>query len=120
MVLFYSVDVVKKYFILIHQQGRYESIHFEYLLQNIPCIGMWVEFWHLCICMFQGNKGTEKRLFVAYIKTNCTADSLKILYDTAFLVQQQHLFPSFPSQQKALKMNAENVIEKDLPFWQVH
>lgn len=47
-----------------------------------------MEFWHLCICMCQGNKGTEKHLLVAYIKTNSTADSLKILYETIFHMQQ--------------------------------
>lgn len=67
-----------------------------------------MEFWHLCICMCQGNKDTEKHLLVAYIKANCTADSLKILYETIFDVQQQHLFPSFQDQQMALDADAEN------------
>lgn len=33
-----------------------------------------------CVCLFQGNKGTEKHLFIAYIKMDCTADSVKIPY----------------------------------------
>lgn len=85
---FILYDIVGKDFILIHQQEKCGSIHFGCLLQNVPCIGMWVEFWHFYICMFQGIKGTEKHLSIAYIKTNYTADSLKILYGMTFHVQQ--------------------------------
>lgn len=116
MVLLNSVEYRGKIFCLIHQQGKYGRIHLGYLLQNVSCIGMWVDFLHSCISMFQGNKGTEKHLFVAYIKTNCTADSLKILCELIFYIQQQHLFPSFQDQQLALEMDTESIREKALLF----
>lgn len=87
-IFFILYDIVEKDFILIHQQEKCGSIHFGCLLQNVPCFGMWVEFWYFYICMFQGIKGTEKHLSIAYIKTNHTADSLKILYGMTFHVLQ--------------------------------
>lgn len=78
---------------------------------------MWVWAWHLCICKFQENKGTET-LAIAYIKTN----SLQLTgykYCTRPRLRHQHLFPSFQDQQKAIKMNVKNGGKAGLPFWQI-
>lgn len=76
---------MEKYVILISQWEIWQN---SFGVVAIECTLHCSVGGHLCICMCQGNKGTEKHPLVAYLKTNCTADSLKILYETTFHVQQ--------------------------------